>query len=158
MVLTTRGRRSGQPRHTALEYRQHGSKFYLVSAWGRQAQWVRNLKAEPNVTIQCGRRTYAARARVVDDVGEANRAIQLFRRQLPYIYDTLLAKVVGQPTMRPYEAATLGDRVTVVRLDRLPETPTLPPLRADLAWVLPVVTMVFTVTLGWIVATRTRRS
>ena len=34
MVLTTWGRKSGLPRHTAIEYRAHGSKIYVISAWG----------------------------------------------------------------------------------------------------------------------------
>src|SRR5690606_27599379 len=101
MVLTTRGRRSGLPRHTALEYRQHGSKFYVISAWGRRAHWVQNLLAQPDVTIQCGHRTYATRARLVDDAGEVNRAVQLFRKQLPYIYDSMLAKVIGTESFNP---------------------------------------------------------
>jgi deazaflavin-dependent oxidoreductase (nitroreductase family) len=159
MVLTTRGRRSGLPRHTALEYRQHGSKFYLVSAWGRRAHWVQNLLADPDVTVQCGASTYAARARLVDDPGELHRSAQLFRKQLPYIYDMLLAKLVGETPVNPRQMASLTERLTIVRLDRLPDTPPpLPPLRSDLAWVLPAVTMVLTVTLGLLVATRTRRS
>jgi deazaflavin-dependent oxidoreductase (nitroreductase family) len=159
MILTTRGRRSGIPRHTALEYRQHGSKYYLISAWGKRAQWVQNLLANPDVTIQCGNRTYPARARLVDDPGEAHRVVQLYQRQLPYIYDTLLAKIVSEPTTNPRQVLAAGEHLTIIRLDRQAEAPvSLPPLRSDLGWVLPTVTMVLTVVLGLLVATRTRRT
>ena len=159
MILTTRGRRSGLPRHTALEYRQHGSKFYLVSVWGERAQWVQNLLADPDVTVQYGHRTYAARARVVEDVGEAHRVAHLYRRQAPYLYDTVLAKVINEPSVNPRQAMETSDELTIIRLDRLPDAPPrIPPLRSDLAWVLPALTMLMSATLGLLVATRTRRS
>lgn len=158
MVLTTRGRRSGLPRYTPLEYRQHGSKYYLISAWGRRAHWVQNLLASPDVTVQCGHRTYAARARLVDDAGEASRAAQLFRRQTPYLYETLLARLFGESVVGSSQALSAPPS-TIVRLDRLPNAaPPLPPLRSDMAWVLPAVMTMMMVTLGILVATRTRRS
>lgn len=159
MVLTTRGRKSGLPRHTALEYRQHGSKFYVISGWGQRADWLQNLLADPNVTIQCGQHTFAARARVVEDAGEANRVVQLYRKQLPYIYDTLLSKVSGETSVNPRRVMEVSDKLTIVRMDRLTDVqPSQPPLQPDLVWVLPVTAMVMTATLGLIVAARTRRS
>jgi deazaflavin-dependent oxidoreductase (nitroreductase family) len=159
MILTTRGRRTGLPRHTPLEYRQHGSKFYLVSVWGDRAQWVQNLLADPNVTIQFGHRTYAARGHVVEDAGELHRVAHLYRRQAPYIYNTLLARLINEPSINPREAMANSDSLAIIRLDRLQDTaPRVPPLRPDLAWVLPAVTMLMTVTLGLLVAARTRRS
>ena len=159
MILTTRGRRTGLARHTALEYRQHGNKFYLVSVWGERAQWVKNLIAEPDVTIQVGHRTFAARARVVDDSGEANRVTHLYRRQVPYLYDTLLAKLISEPSVFPRQAMEENATLTIVRLDRLSDAPPrIPPLRSDLAWVLPAVTLFMTALLGLLVAARTRRS
>ncbi|MGB1288645.1 MAG: nitroreductase/quinone reductase family protein, partial [Aggregatilineales bacterium] len=34
IVLTTRGNRTGQARHVVLEWRRHGSRYYLVSVNG----------------------------------------------------------------------------------------------------------------------------
>jgi hypothetical protein len=62
LVLTTKGRKSGQPRHTVLEYRRHGSKLYLVSAWGNRPNWINNLQADSTVTVQLGQKEIAAKA------------------------------------------------------------------------------------------------
>ena len=34
LILTTRGLDSGEPHHVVVEYRRHGSKYYVVSGWG----------------------------------------------------------------------------------------------------------------------------
>lgn len=155
MVLTTRGRKTGLPRHTALEYRQHGSKYYLISAWGRRSHWVQNLLAHPEVTFQCGSRTYAGQARLVDDAGEANRASQLFRKPQQTLYDRF-ADQWSANLPQPAEGDT---PLTIVRLDRQPNAKLpLPPLQADMAWILPALVTVMTVALGLIVAARIRRS
>ena len=94
MILATRGRKSGLPRYTPIEYRQHGSKYYVVSAWGERPQWFQNLQDCPEVLVQAGRRTFAARAEVVTNSGEAlqvnpetvndfRRLLEQSMRQLP---------------------------------------------------------------------------
>src|SRR5688500_9087772 len=52
LILTTQGRKTGLARHTALEYRRHGSKLYLISAWGERPHWYQNLLINPAVTVQ----------------------------------------------------------------------------------------------------------
>ena len=87
LVLTTRGRKSGQARHVAVEYRRHGSKIYMISGWGERPDWYQNLLADPLVTIQLGRHTLSALADKVTDPAEALRAVNLFRRDAPSRYD-----------------------------------------------------------------------
>ena len=77
LVLTTTGRRSGQPRSTPLYYVQRGDEAerrYCVAASfaGRDAPpaWYLNLTADPQVGVQVGGRRIACRARVLD-AGEA---------------------------------------------------------------------------------------
>src|SRR5689334_14087097 len=62
LILTTRGRKSAQPRHVAVEYRRHGSKIYMISGWGERPDWYQNMLADPLVTIQLGRHTLSALA------------------------------------------------------------------------------------------------
>jgi len=61
LLLTTVGRRSGQPRVTALTYARDGDGIIVVgSNWGqtRQPDWALNLRATPDAEIeQHGRRT-----------------------------------------------------------------------------------------------------
>lgn len=51
LVLTTRGRRSGRPRHTMLERLVHEEQLIIGSAWGRRSHWARNLAADPVVSV-----------------------------------------------------------------------------------------------------------
>lgn len=60
LILTTTGRRSGQPRETMLNYGVDGDRLVLVASFGgddRHPQWYRNLEANPEVTVQIGTET-----------------------------------------------------------------------------------------------------
>lgn len=64
--LTTTGRKSGQPREIEIWFGTAGGRLYLLAGGGERAHWVRNLRAEPRVSVRVGERTYGARARVVE--------------------------------------------------------------------------------------------
>lgn len=65
LLLTTTGRKSGQPRTTVLNYAADGDRLILIASNGgddREPQWYRNLKANPDVTVQVGSQTRRMRA------------------------------------------------------------------------------------------------
>jgi deazaflavin-dependent oxidoreductase (nitroreductase family) len=65
LLLTTRGRSTGKPRTTPLTYLEDGPRYLVFgSNLGRpkHPDWYRNLLASPQVTIEIGVRTLAARA------------------------------------------------------------------------------------------------
>ncbi|MET8280862.1 nitroreductase family deazaflavin-dependent oxidoreductase [Micromonospora sp. NPDC005174] len=66
LLLTTRGRRTGELRRTALVYERDGDR-YVLAASNRGAEhhpaWYLNLLADPYVTVQVGTETFTARAR-----------------------------------------------------------------------------------------------
>jgi len=66
LYLTTTGRRTGRPREIEIWFTQLGGRYYLVAEHRERAQWVQNLRAAPRVAVRVGRRSFAARARVVD--------------------------------------------------------------------------------------------
>lgn len=136
ILLTTRGNKSGLPRRTPVEYRMHGTKIYVISGWGIHPHWVKNLLAHPYVTVQAGPRTYSARATVVESPGEALRAIALFRKPAPAVYDAILARMTDSDTVTARELRSLASQVTVVRLDVVGGGENaLPAQRVDLVWV-----------------------
>ena len=130
-ALTTRGRTSGLPRFAALEYRQHGSKVYIISGWGEQANWVRNLQSDPHVTLRRGARVQAAQAAVVTDRSEVFRALTLYYRTNRAAYDRMFKRLSQRSSMDALTLPQIADRVLVVRV--LPEAgpPTLPPLPVE---------------------------
>jgi len=69
LLLTTRGRRSGKLRRTALIYGLDGDRYLVVASRGgaeHHPSWYLNLVAHPEVTIQVGSEMFAARARAAN--------------------------------------------------------------------------------------------
>lgn len=65
LLLTTRGRRSGKLRRTALIYGVDGDRYVLVASNGGSAghpAWYLNLAAEPRVRVQVGSEAFEATA------------------------------------------------------------------------------------------------
>jgi deazaflavin-dependent oxidoreductase (nitroreductase family) len=66
LILTTTGRRSGQPRKNALIFRPHGENYLVVASKGGAPEppdWYRNLQDNPDVRVQIKGDKFAARAR-----------------------------------------------------------------------------------------------
>jgi deazaflavin-dependent oxidoreductase (nitroreductase family) len=66
LILTTTGRRSGEPRSMALIYGTHGEDYLVVASKGGADQppaWYLNLVAHPEVTVQVRGDRFAAHAR-----------------------------------------------------------------------------------------------
>jgi deazaflavin-dependent oxidoreductase (nitroreductase family) len=66
LLLTTTGRRSGQPRTTPLIYGRYGSDFVIVASRGGADDppaWYVNLQEQPDVEVQVLADRFPARAR-----------------------------------------------------------------------------------------------
>jgi deazaflavin-dependent oxidoreductase (nitroreductase family) len=66
LLLTTRGRKSGQLRRTALIYGRDGDDYLVVGSNGgrpKHPNWYLNLSDDPEVTLQVGPEVFPARAR-----------------------------------------------------------------------------------------------
>jgi deazaflavin-dependent oxidoreductase (nitroreductase family) len=66
LLLHTTGRRTGKPRTAALLYARDGDACVVVASNGgapRHPGWFLNLRADPQVEVQVGRRRWRARAR-----------------------------------------------------------------------------------------------
>jgi deazaflavin-dependent oxidoreductase (nitroreductase family) len=51
-LLETTGRLTGKPRHTPVCDGLEGDTFWLLSQRGRDADWVRNIEADPRVRVK----------------------------------------------------------------------------------------------------------
>jgi deazaflavin-dependent oxidoreductase (nitroreductase family) len=77
--LTTRGRVSGRPHEIEIWFALDDGTLYLLSGGRGRSDWVRNLRAEPAVTVRVRDATYSATARVVDE-GEDGEESERGRR------------------------------------------------------------------------------
>ena len=94
LLLTTTGAKSGQRRITPLAYLSEGGHIY-VFAGNRGAPtnpgWYHNLVAHPDVTVELGTETFAARATVVESA-EWDRLGSVQVQKLPALAE-LQAKI-----------------------------------------------------------------
>jgi deazaflavin-dependent oxidoreductase (nitroreductase family) len=66
LLLATVGRKTGKPRTTPLFYLRDGQNLVVVASAGgrsRHPAWYRNLQANPEVTVQIGRKVRKMSAR-----------------------------------------------------------------------------------------------
>lgn len=66
LLLTTRGRKSGESFIFPLFYGTEGNSYFIVASKGGAPEhpgWYRNLVANPEVEVQVGTRKFKARAR-----------------------------------------------------------------------------------------------
>ena len=72
--LTTTGRRSGRPHRIEIWYAAEDTTLYLLAGGGRSADWVQNLIVDPTVLVELDNTEQPARARVLADGDDAQRA------------------------------------------------------------------------------------
>jgi deazaflavin-dependent oxidoreductase (nitroreductase family) len=83
-MLETTGRKSGQPRRTAIGGRVIGNRFWMVSEHGEHSHYVLNIKASPAVRLRIhGQwRTGTAHLLPEDDAKERLRSLPGFNSAL----------------------------------------------------------------------------
>jgi deazaflavin-dependent oxidoreductase (nitroreductase family) len=99
-VIETVGRRSGQRRRTPVGGRLDGRSFWLVSEFGRDSDYVRNMVANPRVRVQLRGRWHAGTAHLLDADDPRARLARLPRM------NSLGVRMVGD-----------GDRLLTIRVD-----------------------------------------
>jgi len=66
-MLETTGRKSGQPRHTAVGGRVVDNQFWMVAEHGEHSDYVRNIKANPAVRLRLGGKWRRGTAHLLPD-------------------------------------------------------------------------------------------
>jgi deazaflavin-dependent oxidoreductase (nitroreductase family) len=81
--LTTRGRKSGQPRTVELLFAYEDGELYLMARAGDGAgtQWYRNLRADGSATAEIGGFVWKVQAQPVGDEASALEKARLLFRQ-----------------------------------------------------------------------------
>jgi len=88
-LLETTGRKSGEPRRTPIGGSRVGDQFWFVSEFGDRSQYVKNIKADPNVRVRLKGRWRSGVAHLLpDDDAEARL------RELPQ-FNSLAVRAFG---------------------------------------------------------------
>jgi deazaflavin-dependent oxidoreductase (nitroreductase family) len=85
VLLEHIGRKSGQVRKTVVEVVGHdraSDTYYIVSGWGKRANWYQNLLATPEIAVQVGRRRLKVCAKTVPPA-EGARVLLDYRQNHP---------------------------------------------------------------------------
>jgi deazaflavin-dependent oxidoreductase (nitroreductase family) len=104
--LTTTGRRTGRPHTIEIWFVAADGTVHLMAGGRESADWVRNLRVDPAVSLRIGDEEYAATARVVE-AGTAEDA-EARRR--------MLAKYASSPD----DLVGWGRSALVVAVDLIP--------------------------------------
>lgn len=127
LLLQHKGRVTDVWHETVLEvvHQDRDRQSYVVAAaWGDQAEWLKNLRADPRAYVQVAGQSSAADAKELDP-GAARQVLR------DYIRDHALAArglalLLGLPTLADPDAwDDLGERLPLVRF-----SPLNPPYRA----------------------------
>ena len=105
LLLTTTGRKSGEPRTSALIYAQDGADYLVVASMGGAPQhpsWYLNLSANPEAEVQVKADHVPVTARTASD-DEKPRLWKIVTEQWPNydVYQTRTDRVIPLVVLSP---------------------------------------------------------
>ncbi len=117
LLLTTTGRKTGLPRVTPLQYEEIDGTFYLGSSRGQQADWFRNILANPHVEIRIKSRRFRGLAETVTDPLRIADFLELRLTRHPKMIGMILQSegLPAQPERAQLEAYAAKLAMVVVR-------------------------------------------
>jgi deazaflavin-dependent oxidoreductase (nitroreductase family) len=106
LLLVHAGRKTGKPFSTVamvLSYDPRTHEAVICSAWGKDTDWIRNIRAHPALMVQIGRESFTPGQRFLS-AEESVAVMAEFQRRHPY-RTRLLASVLGWGDLRSAAAA-----------------------------------------------------
>ena len=90
LLLTTTGRKTGLKRVTPLQYVEIDGAYYIGSARGKNADWYRNILANPDVEVMLKSQQFDARAEPIEDPSRIADILQVRLKQHPIMVKNFL--------------------------------------------------------------------
>lgn len=108
LLLTTRGRRTGQPRTSPVAYTSDGSRYVIAASKAGADDdplWYLNLEADPRATVEVGDRTLTVRAEVQTGA-ERDRLYAAHAERMPGFaeYEKKTTRTIPVVTLEPVDA------------------------------------------------------
>lgn len=97
LLLTTTGRKSGKPHVTPLQYEEIDGAFYIGAARGQQADWFRNIVANPHNVVQVKSRRFRGVAEPITDPVRIADFLALRLQRHPRMVGAIL-QIAGLPS------------------------------------------------------------
>jgi len=122
LLLTTTGRKSGQPRVTPLQYEEIDGAYYLGAARGLQADGVRNLQANPKVEVRVKARRFRGSAEVVTDPSRIADFLEVRLERHPHMVGLMMERVhrlAKRPTRAQLEKLAQTEALVIVRPEEI---------------------------------------
>jgi deazaflavin-dependent oxidoreductase (nitroreductase family) len=116
LLLTTKGRKTGERRVTPLQYEQVNGEFVVASARGALADWYRNVVADSRVEVRVGRSRFSGIAQTCSDPGRISDFLELRLERHPRMVGRMLRLrgVPANPTRAELE--DYASRLTMVTI------------------------------------------
>jgi deazaflavin-dependent oxidoreductase (nitroreductase family) len=117
LLLTTTGRKSGLPRTTPLQYEKIDGAYYVGSARGAQADWFRNLVANPRVEVRVKSQRWCGQADPVTAPDRIADFLEFRLRRHPRLVGMILKRdgLSGRPTRADLEAYAQKLAMVIIR-------------------------------------------
>lgn len=82
LYLTTKGRKSGQPREIEIWFTSRDEHYYVIAEYA-SSHWVQNLQVDAMVQVRVGTKSFGGRARVIlpETEPELHHAVQELSRK-----------------------------------------------------------------------------
>jgi len=117
LLLTTTGRRSGMKRVTPLQYEEIDGAYYLGSARGLQADWVRNIQANSQVDVRVGAKRFNGNAEVVTNASRFADFLEVRLDRHPRMVGLMMEKVhhlPKRPSREQLEGLAAAEALVIV--------------------------------------------
>ncbi len=147
LILSTTGRKTKKTRHTPIEYFIHEGQYYILSGFGDQPDWYKNIMANPLVTIQNGYERICGEARAPKTEEEWD-AVYLYLTHSP------VGRVLRADFLEDVESSDIMTEIKKLPVLTIDPTdkPCPPALEADLVWAWPLIFlgMAVDITILWL--------
>ena len=124
LLLTTTGRKSGLKRVTPLQYEEINGRYYLGSARGLKADWVRNIQINPKVEVRVKSLNFQGKAEVITDPARFADFVEVRLRRHPLMVGLVLQKAHGlsrSPSRDQLEKLAENEALVIVTPTRFSE-------------------------------------